>query len=124
LRVRAVESRLYAHPSVLEQLARHPAFVRSGVSAVDDYRIDLFPGEAVEGYIRASVLKSMVDQFAMEPDSDRPNVILRIVDDSVWPFAPDHKVVPLSVVAVDLLESSNERSRRAGGVLLERLNAG
>ena len=122
LRSRAEEHRFYAHPSILEQLAGHAALVRSGVSAVDDYRVDLVSGEAVEGYLTASALEGVVDQFAMDADSDRPNVVLRVVDDSVWPFASDQKVAPLPVVAIDLLESPDERSRRAGRILLERLS--
>jgi excisionase family DNA binding protein len=122
LRSRAQERRFYAHPSVLGRLAGHAAVVRSGVSAVAEYRVDLVPGEAVEGYIFESALDGLVREFSLDADWDRPNLILRVVDDEVWPFAAGQKVAPLPVVAVDLLESSDERSRRAGRLLLKRLN--
>jgi excisionase family DNA binding protein len=124
LGVRADERRFYAHPSVLARLVVVPGFVRSGASAVDDYRVDLAPGEAVEGYVPASAIEGIVGRFALDPDPDRPNVFLRVVDDAVWPFRFDQVVAPLPVVAIDLLESSDERSRRAGSALLERLRSG
>lgn len=121
LQARAKEHRSYAHPSVLDRLMALPGLVRSGASAVADYRVDLVPGEVVEGYLPASMFDDVVERFALEADSDRPNVYIRVVDDAVWPFDADQKVAPLPVVAIDLVESSDERSRRSGKSLLERL---
>ena len=121
LRARAQKHSFYAHPSVLEQLIRHPDVVRSGISAIDEYSIDLIAQQAVEGYIRQSDVGVLIEQFALGESSDRPNVILRVVGDEVWPFDADQAVAPKVVVAVDLLDANDERSQRAGRALLEKL---
>ena len=47
-------------------------------------------------------------------------MVLRVVNDGLWPFGPDEAVAPLPVVAVDLVEVGDGRSRRAGE-LVKRL---
>lgn len=121
LRARSGERMFYAHPSALERILQQPGLVRSGISAVDAHSIDLVAPEAAEGYVRHSDVGGLIERFALDESSDRPNVILRIVDDDVWPFDAGQSVAPAVVVAVDLLESTNERSRRAGRILLDGL---
>lgn len=74
-----------------------------------------------EGYVRSSVLPSLVARFALDEQAERPNVVLRVVDDGLWPFRPDEEVAPAPVVAVDLLEAGDGRSRRTAIGLLKRL---
>jgi excisionase family DNA binding protein len=119
LRVRADELGFYAHPSVLERLLQQPGVVRSGISAADEYPIDLVAQEAAEGYVRRSEVGNLIERFALDESSDRPNLILRVVDDDAWPFDAGQRVAPSVVVAVDLLEAQDERARRAGRDLLE-----
>ena len=57
----------------------------------------------------------------MEERSERANVVFRVVEDQSWPFPEGAVVAPPAVVAVDLLESEDGRSRRAGAELLQRL---
>lgn len=120
LRVRAAERRLYAHPSVLDSILSSARVVRSGVSAGVEYSIDLISNGEAEGYVRLSDLDGLIEQFAVDESSDRPNLLLRVVDDNIWPFNDSHSVAPRVVVAVDLMGSSDERSRRAGRELLAR----
>jgi hypothetical protein len=121
LGARAQPKSFYGHPSVLGRLVDAPDVVRSGVSAAANYAADLVAVDSVDGYVRASSLAGLVKRFALDDDADRPNVVLRVVDDDAWPFAPGQCYASLPVVAVDLLESNDERSRRAGVRLLERL---
>ena len=121
LRARAQKHSFYAHPSVLEQLIRHPDIVRSGISAIDEYSIDLIAQQVVEGYIRQSDVGGLIEQVALDESSDRPNVILRVVRDDAWPFDAHQAVAPKVVVAVDLLDANDERSQRAGRALLAKL---
>ena len=114
------EHRVYAHPSVLQPILRHPGVVRSGVSAAADYSIDIIAEEAGEAYVRSSEVEDLVERFALDEAADRPNLILRVVDDDAWPFDAGEGVAPPLVAAVDLLEADDERSRRAGADLLER----
>lgn len=76
--------------------------------------------ETVEGYVRASGIDHLVDRFALGHHPARPNVLLRIVDDDVWPFETDQRLAGRAVVGVDLLESDDPRARRAGAELLAR----
>lgn len=120
LRVRADRRRFYAHPSVLDRLADAPGVVSGGISAAAQHGADLVALDGFEGYIRASDLNKLVERFALDGRADRPNTVLRVVDDAVWPFENGQKVAGRSVVAVDLLESGDPRSRRAGAELAER----
>ena len=119
--VRAERRRFYAHPSVIETLGREPSVVRSGISAAVHYELDVVAVDELEGYVASSSLPGLISRFGLDEQSERPNVLLRTVDDGFWAFGPDDAVAPLPVVAVDLLEASDSRSRRAGIHLGERL---
>lgn len=117
---RARDCRFYAHPAVLAEIAAHTEAVACGVSALSAHDVDLVVGDQAEAYVRDSALADVVSRFALDPDSDRPNVRLRVVDDDDWPFDADQRIAPAPVVAVDLLDSDDERSRRAARELLAR----
>jgi excisionase family DNA binding protein len=121
LRARAEPHWYYAHPSALERLVHEPGLVRGGASAASDHDAGLIAGDLVEAYIARSRLAALVKRFALDPNAERPNVLLRLIDDEVWPFVADVAVAPWPVVAVDLLEADDERSQRAGRGLIERL---
>lgn len=110
----------YAHPSVLAELVSQPGVVACGLSALSEHRVDLVVADRCEAYARSSQVAGLLERFALDADSDRPNAHLRAVADEHWPFGPDQRVAPAPVVAVDLLESEDERSRRAGRELLAR----
>ena len=116
LAARCDRRRFYAHPGVLDRLADE--VVRAGISAAAHCGADLVIDESVEGYVRAGDIDHLVDQLALDDEAARPNVLLRIVDDGVWPFESDQRYAGRSVVGVDLLESEDPRSRRAGAELL------
>lgn len=108
-----------AHPGELAALIADPAFVRSGAAAAADYALPLIAPGVVEGYVAGGALDALVARHGLRPSAD-PNVLLRVVD-APWPFAPGTRVAPLVVVAVDLLEDDDERSRAAGVAALDRL---
>ena len=118
---RAERHQFYAHPSVLGELLEHPGIVASGVSALGFHNVDLVAIDQAEGYIPRSELASMIDEYELDNAADRPNVQLRVVDDEYWPFEARQRYAPLPIVAVDLLDSADERSRRAGQELLNQL---
>ena len=121
LGARARRRRFYAHPSVIDRLASSSDVVRSGVSAADEHELDLVAGDLFEGYVRESAICGLVERFALDEDAERSNVLFRVVDDDIWPFRADEVVASTPVVAVDLLEAGDDRSRRAGAALLEQL---
>ena len=116
LAARCERRRFYVHPGVLDRLVGE--VVRAGISAAAHHGADLVISESVEGYVRASDIDHVVDRLALDDQAARPNVLLRIVDDDVWPFEADQRCAGRSVVGVDLLESEDPRSRRAGAELL------
>jgi len=118
LAARATGRRFYVHPGALGRLADAPGLVRGGVSAAPDHGADIIAQDEFEGYVRSSVLPELLGRFGMDDQAGRPNVLLRVVDDSVWPFQSGQRSVGRAVVAVDLLESDDPRSRRAGADLL------
>jgi excisionase family DNA binding protein len=120
LRSRAQLHQLYAHPSVLDRIAQDSRVVRGGVSGGAEHQVDVIAQDAAEVYVCASRKANLVDSYALDENADRPNVILRVVDDEAWPFGEDVQVAPWPVVAVDLLDADDERSRRAGLELIAR----
>lgn len=114
LGARADLRRFYAHPSALDRIARDPEIVRGGVSAAAEHGADVIASERFEGYLRASGLDALVSRFSLDGDAERPNVVLRVVDDAVWPFSEEQRAAGRAIVAVDLLESDDARSRRSG----------
>ena len=117
---RARDCWFHAHPAVLAEIVARPEAVACGVSALSAHNVDLVTVDQAEAYVRESRLADLVSRFALNPDSDRPNVRLRVVNDDDWPFKAGQRVAPAPVVAVDLLDSDDERSRRAARELLAR----
>ncbi len=111
---------MYAHPSALDRIGNDAKVVAGGVSALNALDVDLIVSDEAEVYVRAGEVAGLVDRQALDPDADRPNLIVRVVDDGVWPFAKGVSVAPWPVVAVDLLDADDERSVRAGLELIER----
>jgi excisionase family DNA binding protein len=117
---RADHRQFFGHPAVLQRLADEPSVVRSGVSAAVEHGADLLAPDFLEAYVPASAVEGMISRYALDGEAERPNIVLRIVEDSAWPFSPGERIAPRAVVAVDLLESEDQRSRRAGLALARR----
>lgn len=121
LRGRAKLHRLYVHPGVASGLASDPRLVLSGASAASARRIDVINRDEVEAYVPRSDLDDLVTEYKLSL-GPRHNVILRAVDGR-WPFVDGERIAPEAVIALDLLESDDDRSRRAGRRLLDELIA-
>ena len=116
---RAALITLAAHPSALPRLQSDPGVVRSGLSAAADYAADLVGSEDVfEGYARADDLAKLKKRFVLTESARRPNVRLHAID-KIWPFDPNERLAPAIVVALDLLESTDQRTSRAGKDLMQ-----
>lgn len=120
VRSRSERREMYAHPSALDRIVDEVEVVRGGVSVLNAYDVDLIVSDEAEIYVRASKVAGLQDRYALDPEADRPNLVVRVVDDDVWPFDEGENVAPWPVVAVDLLDANDERSRRAGLELIER----
>ena len=110
----------YGHPAVLDRLGGDPQVVRGGVSAAGEHGAGVVSADRFEGYVRGGDLDRLVARFGLDGEAVRPNVLLRVVDDEVWPFQAGQRYAGRSVVAVDMLESDDSRVRRAGAELMDR----
>ena len=99
-----------------------PELVRSGVSAAHEAGADLVVRDAFEAYVPLERLRDVAYRLALEvADPASANVILR-APTLVAPLR-QRVVAPRGVVAADLIESTDERTSRAGEILAEALRA-
>jgi len=119
LRRRGRLVRMRAHPSDLPRLLDEPDLVRTGVSAAADVGADIVALTDVEAYAPAARFDELRNRYLLE-ESSNPNVWLRLVDEPC-PFPPGTRVAPTTAVAIDLLDSADERTRRAGRELLDAI---
>lgn len=109
-----------AHPSALARLLADARLVNSGVSAAGAMGADLVAVDHVEAYVRATDVSVLIAEYALETVAvGEGNVLLRSVSE-VWPFDDHERVAPSLVVALDLMESADARTSRAGQGLLKR----
>jgi len=120
LRSRCTQYFYYGHPSVIKRLEAEESLVLSGVSAAGHHNVDIVVFDFVEAYVSSDVLDRLVEHYALAENMERPNIILRSVDENVWPFVKAQKFASWPIVAVDLLESNDGRTRRAARELIER----
>ncbi|MBI4349216.1 MAG: hypothetical protein HY553_20430 [Elusimicrobia bacterium] len=101
-------------------LERDPRFVRSGVSAAAEQGASLRSPGVLEGYLPQVDVERFAYRFALQSaDELSADLILRSVA-GFWPL-DGRRVAPAAAVAVDLLESLDQRTRRAGGELLRKI---
>lgn len=98
-------------------LRRDSRFRRSGVSAAAEHGASLRAPNVLEGYLPEGEVDPFAYRFALrQADEREADLIVRGIAD-FWPFK-DRSVAPIAAVAVDLLDSLDERTRRAGEQLL------
>jgi len=120
LSVRAESRWFRADERALADLRKDPDFIRSGVSVSEEYGVDIQAPNVVEGYYPQHKLDRFSYRYALRPVSEEvANLIVHSVGGR-FPLAGRTRV-PAPVAALDLLESHDERTRRAGAKLLREL---
>jgi hypothetical protein len=122
LRSRARTLRLRTHPAYLERLAHDQRVVRTGVTAATDYGADITAPGMAELYAPARSIPALRGTYHLV-EAEEPNAVIHVVD-GPWPFRAGVQLAPRHVVALDLLDSDDERTRRAGLELLEGTSPG
>ncbi len=120
LRSRARMHRFRCHPSDLKRIEAESTLVLSGASATDVWGIDLIVPDAVQAYVKESDHKILVKKYGLKQSSS--GSVFLSVPVGIWPFPKNSRVAPHAAVALDLVESSDPRSRRAGWTALESLS--
>ncbi len=119
---RAELRRFRGSPEQVAALASDDRVVRSGISAASDLGGSLLDSaREFEGYVREVDFPALVRQVRLEPAplGEHGRILLRIPRPD-WPFLPAAEVAPRAVVAVDLSESHDPRSRSAADELIHR----
>lgn len=111
----------YAHPADVERIVVAAGVVRTAASAADEHGIDLVGRGPAEVYVAEPVFDQIIAGFHLEERSERPNLVLRVVAAEDWPFPEGAEVASRAVAAIDLLDSADDRARRAGAEMLEAL---
>lgn len=120
LRARSQSALLRAPDSLVRRLLRDPRVVRSGVSAASDYGADISARGVVEFYCVGAYAEQLAHRYALRavPEASA-NLILHRVK---WQEPLSRRsVMPVGVVACDLADAADSRTRRAGRSLLQQL---
>jgi excisionase family DNA binding protein len=117
---RAVLCRFRGTPVQVTRLVGDQRVVRSGISAASDVRSDLLDSaREFEGYVSARDLDELMVELRLEaaPMGEHGRILLRVPKPE-WPFAPGATVAPWTVVAADLSESRDPRTKAAAEALV------
>jgi hypothetical protein len=112
LRKRANLRLLRADEGDLPSILAERGVVATGVSVADDYRFDITAPGTIELYTAPDTAAALQRKYVLQP-SARANVLLHVID-ALWPFAEGVTRAPPQVAALDLIESSDRRTARAG----------
>jgi excisionase family DNA binding protein len=121
LRGRANVHSVRAPESLVKRLASDPSFVRSGVSAAEHHRADISGRSVLDGYYNERNFRDLVYRYALQPAPEAAaNLIVRGID--VEDVLQGRRYMPIAVVAADLADSVDSRTKRAGVKLLRSLD--
>ena len=123
VRRRATLHRYRVLPTYVERLADDAECVAGGVGAASAVGADIVAIGFAEVYTARSTRDRLVKQYALVEggnDGDA-NVNLRVLDDDLTFLLGARTRMPSAVVACDLMESPEPRTRRAGTLVLSDL---
>lgn len=119
---RATTERFNTFDAFLDRIELLDDVVRTGVSALSDYNVDLIAHERhLDVYVPAAVANELTKTMRLEPRSTGNLTLRSIPDLDEAGFIIGRDVMPRSVVAVDLLDDADERTARAGADLIQAI---
>lgn len=106
----------------LDRIASRDDVVRTGVSAIADYNVDLIVhAKHLDVYLPAEAAAELRISMHLQATSTGNLTLRSIADLDAGDFIMRGDVMPRSVVAVDLLDDSDTRTSRSGGDLIEAI---
>ena len=121
---RATTERFATFDAYLQQISQMDNVVRTGLSAVNEYGIDLaVHTSTLDVYIDAKTAADVTTKLRLKPTSVG-NLTLRIVNGLTQhdgAYVLNRDVMPPAVVGVDLLDDADVRTGRAGTELITRV---
>ncbi|WP_370944510.1 helix-turn-helix domain-containing protein [Amycolatopsis sp. cg5] len=125
LQSRASMTRFRISKTDITELLSNQDVVMGGISGASAYSAGIGHGTEAEIYVTHTKARQLVDEFFLLEDPQGNLVIHKVDDTEQWHLVTARtiegvSVTPRLVVAVDLLESEDTRSRTAGATLLRR----
>lgn len=118
LRKRAELRWLRADDADVDAILAESGVVATGASVAGEYGFDIVAPSTAEVYVTPKTAATLTRRYALEP-SARANVVLHVIK-SAWPFDVGVARAPTLVAAVDLADSPDQRTARAGRQYLAR----
>ncbi|MFI9453533.1 type IV toxin-antitoxin system AbiEi family antitoxin [Amycolatopsis sp. NPDC052450] len=120
---RATVTRYRIAPGDIAELLKFEGVVAGGVSAASNYGTGLGHGAEAEIYASTTTVKRLVDEFFLLADPQGNLTVHEVTADTHWHCRTARvvegvQVAPRLIVAADLLDSDDTRSRSAGAALL------
>ncbi|MET8000920.1 helix-turn-helix domain-containing protein [Nonomuraea glycinis] len=121
-KARAVVHRVRVRPAYLDEILQWDGVVPSGVSATVRHGLDLIATEEAEAYVSDQTWRLLQEEFHLG-SSPSGNLALRLpsVSEEILSVILDREAMPVAVVAMDLLDSGDPRSRRTASQIINRL---
>jgi hypothetical protein len=107
-------------PRYLSDVSSADGVVAGGVSAASRVGSDIVAPDSAEIYCTEATLRELVERFGLS-ERGEPNLIVRIPQSPGDQLLDGREAMPVGVVAVDLIEAADVRTRRAGVDLAENL---
>jgi len=120
-RRRATTERFQTFGAYLGRIARHDGAVRTGVSALADYNIDLLVLGHLDVYLPEAVTADFKKSMRLQSTSTGNLTLRSGADQQATTYIMQRTLMPRSVVAVDLLDDSDTRTACAGADLIEAI---
>jgi hypothetical protein len=120
LRSRASHVSMYVHPSQLQRVCESRHVTLGGRNAAQSAGAPIDIRDQVDVYVRASQVEEIVSDSAARPVTIGANLVLHVIEDSLWPFDPEQRHVDILIAWLDLADSRD----RAADTLLDRIIGG
>jgi excisionase family DNA binding protein len=121
---RAEIARYHASERGLGIISQHENSRPTGSSLAAAHAIDLLAPGVIERYVPRSEMHELARLAPLLPNLSQPNVILHVMDDSLWSNIKELDHIPPAAAASDLIEVGflldSDRWQRAGWDFLER----
>lgn len=119
---RAATKRYRIAATDVDELLAERDVVRGGISAAEYYDVGLSNSGEAEIYVSGQTAERLIRSFFLTK-SDQGNLLMHVLDGEEWHLRTaivdqGKRVVPSAIVAVDLLDRDDSRSRDAGQRLL------
>ncbi|MGI8984644.1 MAG: hypothetical protein ACR2HM_08965 [Acidimicrobiales bacterium] len=114
LRGRSGQRRLHVYPAAHPRMAGDERLVMGGAGAAASYGARVIVVTPLDFYVRAGDQASVIADY--HPVVSTSNLTLRPVDDGLWPFGGDARMVGPVVSILDLFDAADRGAEEAATI--------